>query len=643
MTPASTPQGFDTLGDAFDAVEEEPLFEPEPVADEDLYWAARSVEKVVDALKEHEDRFFGFAERRGYVEMWQQAAAEFYGMTGDAFSFGLDAANIGFDGADGELIKFRFAHMRSFIRQAVTRATKERPAFQTTAMTADSKSLESVDTVDQAAETAYQRGVGEERERLLVERAEVCAKTWGWARWDPDAGPFVTAPGQMPDGSPSPVMQRRRSGSHTVRILNSWDVIHDPTIEDEDDIPWHMAREKRSRWEVLAWLPKDDPEYDEKRDAIKGASPQDEIAFEALFGFNAENVNDDDVIPKWFYPPPMGDDLPDGRMLVVCGGKAIFDGPWRGYPQADVPQTPFVSYKHAEMLGTGLGYSDAWDLVVLQKMLTQLISDCATNIVANGRSLVVADEGLEVTEQQLANGMSILRKPVGSEAPGSINLSQLPDATQWFIGLVMQQFMAVMGENEVSRGNPSDNVKSGTMAALFDAMAVERGHAREAALNRWREKMVNLLLAITVEHADAPQVIETVGDGGRYEWKQYASSALQGFQLVRVKPTDAKMKSHAYRAEALQVLSKIPGAIENPAQAIELYTTGQWKQIFKGPQANLHRIARENEALRAGTPIAPGMPSPDDMPGQPPPLVTPDLPVFWWQNHLIEVKEQIGR
>jgi len=618
------------------------------------YWAADEGAVLAATLRDREQRWYNFAERRGYIDMWLSMLSEYYGIQPAALQ-GFDAAQVQLEGDQGELVRFRVNETRSYIRLAVTTTTKQRPAFQASTTASESISERQVDLVESIMDAIYRKWYGEIRERRLVERGELFATMWSWLQWDPTGGEPMERPVILPDGTVTPEMETIETPEIVAKILPPWQCITDPTVEHEEDLLWCIVRERRSRWEMLdLYAMKTDEQTGERYEdpelaaPIRNASVRTSIGYEALFGFDDGEVSDDDIVVTHFYHKSCGA-LRGGRYLCAIEDTVCYDSELRG-------PLPIKRYQPAEFVGSSLGYSDSWDLVVLNQMATQLTSDIATNLSTFGRQSVIADKGTEFSEEQLANGMYLIRKPVGSMTPQALMLAEIPSAGPFFLDYIDKKMQSVAGQNSVTRGDPSSNIKSGTMAALFASIAQDYQAGRQAALDEHREAVANLMLDLI--RAEAPEylVLEMVGEHERTALKEFRGEVLKPLRRVRVKPVPATLRTRAGQIEIANFLKDIPGAITTPEQAIEIITTGQVTPIYRASRAAITRIRWENEQLAAGAVTVQEVPSEpipaplDPMTGQPlgppeqgpPDEITPECPVLSTDNPFLHVPEHVA-
>lgn len=618
------------------------------------YWARSSGDRLCGIIKNREKRWYDFAERRGYIDMWLSMLTEYYGIQPTAL-LGFDAANIALEGDQGELVRFRVNEIRSYIRLAVTTTTKQRVAFQAKTTAVESVSEREVDLAESAMDATYHQWFGEKKERRLVERAELFATMWTWLQWEEDGGDPIERPVVLEDGQVTPETTSHPSPAIVAKVLPPWQVITDPTVEYEEDQLWFIVRERRSRWEMIEQYGyEQDPDTGERVESeayneIKNTNAYQAHGYEALFGFDDGEVSDDDIVIHHFYHKSCRA-LQGGRHTVCIGESVVFDEPFGG-------TIPLLRYQPAEFVGSALGYSDSWDLVVLNQMSTQLTSDAATNLSTFGRQSVTAEKGTEFSEEQLANGMHLIRIPKGAEPPKALMLAELPKATMAFLEFLDKKMQTVSGENSVTRGDPSSNIKSGTMAALFASIAQDYQHGRQVALELHREAVGNLMLDMIREQAPEYLVLEMVGEHQRSFIKDFRADGLRVMRRVGVKPVPATLRTRAGQLEMANFLKDVPGAITTPEQAIEVFTQGQVTPIYNASRAVISRVRWENEKFaKAEVTVqqVPGEPQPgppvgvDPMTGQPipgpmvegPPVeITPECPVFPTDNPFIHVPE----
>lgn len=616
----------------------------EQIPDDEKFWAARSDEAMAAAAQELEDDWWQYAQGHGYIDMWLAFIAEYFGQDPSTLG-GFEATQVGLDGEEGELVRFRIAELRVYVRQQINASTRERPSFKAAGLNTSHAVRSSIAIEDALADAVYEKHMGEKRERRLVERGEIAGRAFVWGKWDSKGGDrsqrpvMIPAGTQLPDGSvlqedtPMPgQMEAVVSGEPLNRVKCPWDVFEDPTIDDEDDHIWRVVRERRSKHELLA-------AYPDKADTIRQATLTNETAYELMFAFDSRLPREDDCVVKHVYVPPCSV-MPEGQYALLCGGKVLDRMPWAEAPMPG-DYMPVVLYEPSEMLECSFGYSESWDQLVIQQMLTQVVSDIATNISALGRQLLMLPQSSEISVDQLVNGMFAAYVPddqVGKIAAPM--LAQVGTGSQWFIGFLQKMNQMLAGENSVSMGDPSENIKSGTMAALFHAIAVEKKHQRQAALDRTREKVCTMNLDFIRSYAQGPMVAKVLGPDDAPKLQEFNPDVFEPVRQVYIETANPMLRTRSGQMEIANYLKDIPGAIRTPAQAVEALLTGKVTPMYKSSEAELALIQWENERLREGTRLeqvsepvtdSQGMPVVDPMTGQPKVdtyQTTPDVPVL---------------
>jgi len=616
-----------------DAADEEDsgAFAPDDGAE--VYWAAKPAEEVIEELQKKERSYFDFIARRGFGEAWLGAYCAYYGIDPDSLQW--ESHSIGTDGEQGELLRFRINEFRSYVRQSMTMAIGQRPAFEAVAVNDKYETLASIENSDTAINYIYWSKYGERKERRTVESGDLFGSGITWCNFDVDGGEEIDTPLQLPPeagGGPSPRMTKQRTGEMIIKSKKPWEWFCEPTLEDFDAHLWRCVRDDlTSKWEIAA-------RYPELRERILAATNSDEFAIEAWFGFDAEQVNSDLLVPKhWYHAKTRA--LPKGRYIVYVGSVVLYDGP------LPISVLPFVDYCPAEFIGTALGYADSWDMIPLNQMLDQVASDVATNVANLGRATMVAEEGIDIDVQSIADGMRVLVVPPGAAPPTYLQPPPLGEGAQFICNLLNEKFASISGLNPTARGQSTTNVTSGEMAALFHSIAIEVNSAKQMAVDSHRERTANLMLMIAKQYMRHPMLLTITGADGRKYSREVEPGAFKNVQEVVIKTASPMTRSQAGKLQKLQIMLGIPGAVETPEQVDEMLVSGQLKPVYKAVRAKTLRIAWENEQLRKGPPVQekPDELAPPNRDGTPATYeCTPTVPVLEVDPHHLHVPEHIA-
>lgn len=561
---------------------------PPEVADE--YWAKKSGQDLVGALKEKESIYFSAAARRGLASMWRIAWAQYYG-TDPANPGDMATQTLQRTGPAGKFTRFRINEFRSIVRQQNVIALGERPAFQALAINSDYDTLAQVEIADSAVTHFYKETVGETREREVLEGDGVFGGAFGHVRWDFDGGETVDVDTPIEGAPPDPETGQvptmpipKKSGSPYCTINYDWDVVRDPTGRE---LQWCIVRERTSKWEVAAKR----PEFAEQ---ITKANVLDENGLDFIYSQDIDTANSDDCIVRHFYHERCAA-MPEGRYVGVCAGEILWDMP------CPVPKgVPVVEMRSARYVCSSFGYCDGWDLIAVQEMIDQLCSDTASNLGTFGRQILFYDKGSDFDFDKLAEGLVAFGKTPGTQEPKAVNYAEMPESIQWFLEYLHERHQSISGLNSVARGDPKANIRTGTMAALFHSIAIEFQSARQAALDGFRERMANLILDMVRENSDAPFLIEVAGEDERPYLKAFASQSISGVRRVRMVTANPMLRSQAGRLEVFNAIKDYPP--EMHGAAIELIVSGNSKGFTEKTRSGELRIQWENEQLSKGIP-----------------------------------------
>lgn len=579
------------------------------------YWANKDGDELYGILRQKEEEFYTAAERRGLVPMCRTSYAQYYGLSNSSNSGpsgGFESQTISFEGENGELLAITINEFRSYCDQIFNMTTKNRPSFEAQAVNTDADSLSGVEAANQYLQYYFEQTYGERKEHEVVKIEGLHGKGWTHIEWDPDGGPDVQIDTQVPGppeagGAPLTAKETVKSGEFIISALPWWRVIAEPYRSEFDIHLWRMVVFTRSKWEMIA-------RYPIKAKEIEGAGYEGSSREFAFPGSDPARRDSDDMLTcRIFYHARSGA-VPRGRKVLFVGSVMVAD---EDLPIDDIPLIDLMS---CELQGTSFGMSDLWNLIPLNQLKAQIMSDVATNIEAFGRPPLVLTEGSDIDLDALANGQKVVFKPRDTDDPAPMKFPQIPDVTFKVFDLLRTLEQSISGLNAVFRGEPQSNITSGAMAALFDNRAIENQSPRQAALDLMRERIGNVLLQYLKRYATHPQLVAIAGEDERGYIESFTKEDLAGVHRVVVKTANPMLRSQAGRMQLAEILRQWPGQpISDPAQIIALITTGQWKPMYQETRASQLHIKTENEELMKGPPIQQVEQPPDPLTGMPTP------------------------
>lgn len=575
--------------------------------DPTVYWADLPPDQIAAALTEQTDKYFEALDAIRMRSIWGITYSQLFGMDprhpGEMVSH-----RINFDGEEEENIIFRVNDTRSLLKQSVTLAIGQRPAYQCLAINDDFDSMAQVATCDSAFTYVMNRAYGEDLERYKVELAKMCGWSWDWHRWDHEGGDDVEV---APNDPQAAVMQKVRSGAPTVTPVPAWRAAHDTGCKDGRHA-WVIIAEDRSKWELAASHTFNAFTGEDQTADILAIDCSEKHGFSMLSSGSDDwmQAKDSDAVTVRHFYHARTAALPDGRYVGVAGNIVLWDWP---LPSAELPATCFMPTKLAD---TAFGYSDVWDMLPMQQMADQLISDQATNATLFGRPNAYMDEGTTMTASDIGRGGSLFTKKPGTEPPGIVQYPAMNEQPMNLMEHILSRQAKNFGLNESVRGAPGSETSSGTSQALMHSQALEFASADTQALDASRIANGNLTLNSIKQNALYPFVIEVAGESE----KPYASSfdvdKFKAVKRVHVTTISPMLKTQAGRTDVYDKTKDIPNAWSNPQQVVQFLSTGQWKPTHASASARSMRIKWENEQLAKGimVPVAAGQ-NPFSTPG----------------------------
>lgn len=601
------------------------------------YWANKPEDELFGILRDKEEECHSAYERRGLFTMNRVAFAQYYGMTGAGGSGpgGMwETQCIQFEGENGELLVCSINELRSYWDQIFNMTTKNRPSFEAQAINTDVDSMAQVEASDNYLQYYYEQNFGERKEKEVVKREGLYGKGWTHIDWDPDGGPDVEIDDEVPSpmgGLPSKTTAK--AGELLISCLYPWQVIHEPYRSESDTHLWRMVIFTRSKWEMIARYPLFAKRIEQSN--YEGCSR--EYAFPGSDA--ARRESDDQITIRIFYHARCAV-IPLGKKITFVGSVMV--------DSADLPvdEIPLVDFMSNELHGTSFGISDLWNMIPLNQLKAQIMSDIATNVEAFGRPPLVLEEGQDLDLDALADGQKVVFVPPNSTRPEPMKFPSVPDASFKALELLRLFDQSISGLNAVYRGEPGNNVSSGAMAALFDNRAVENQSPRQAALDLMRERIGNILLQYLKKFATHPQLVAVAGKDERGMMDSFTKEDIAGVHRVIVKTANPMLRTQAGRMQLAETLRDWPGQpLSDPAQIIQLLTTGQFKPAYNMTRISQLRVDYENEVLLTGPPVQ-TTEAPDPMTGLPVQKQTvPAVPVLASDNardHLLGVLEVLN-
>jgi hypothetical protein len=568
--------------DIEDVEEEEPFDFAEKFWLKQPYYSDEFAQEVVERFGRHIDLW---NESAHGMTVWNayRAYHNISGQEGDPLT------QISAAGEQGELLAIAIPHYRTLVRHQIALFTAERPAWDPQARTADSASAREVPGTVNLLDYVASYGHLDQRLAEQVELMMVAGAGYFVTGWDPNIGTDAR-------------------GWFTQRVFAPWELCHE-RVRTYDDASWWVYRAYESRWDWVAKHAETDPA---KARRIAELDTTKETFATSFYDYGSDlNDEEGDRIAVLYVVARPTLACPEGRLAIIASDDLVlFDGP---YPYGD--DITISRMCASEFLGTCLPYSDSWGVLAPAEALNAILSMILTRIDTCGVPNFCVPEGSEIEFSDVAGGNSVWKLPPGQEKPSVVDLLQIPEALPAVMSGLETQIEQVVGINATTRGNPGDNVSSGSMAALLQSMAIQFNSNLERAWVLNLERIGTHHVRVFQRMASEEHAISVMGSDNQWTVKSFKGDDLKGILRVTVKTASALSKTTAGRAEIAEKLLE-RGAC-NPQEYLRVIQTGTLEPLFAGPVGQLSGIKARCEKLSRGQ----------------------ESPPISWDNHELCVRE----
>jgi hypothetical protein len=495
-------------------------------------------------------------------------------------------------GEVGELLAMAIPHYRSLVRHQIALFTAERPAWDPQARTADADSARQVPMASNLLDFVASVGHLDARLAEQCELMMVAGEGYMIVGWDENTG-------------------LGGRGWFTQRVYAPWEVAHE-RVRTYDDTTWWIHRAFENRWDWVARFATDDPEKAERIAKIDADKGEFATAFRE---YEQHTVTDDgDRIAVLYVIAKPTIACPQGRLSIVAADDLVlFDGP---YPYGeDVTVSRLCA---SEFLGTSIPFSDSWGVLAAAEASNAILSMILTRIDTCGVPNFCVPEGSEIEFSDVAGGNAVWKLPPGMEKPSVVDLLQIPDVLPAIYQMLSGEMEKTVGVNSVTRGQPQENVSSGSMAALLQSMAIQFNSNLERAWVLNLERIGTHHIRVFQRMATEEHAVSVVGADQRWTVSSFKGEDLGGILRVSVKTANALSKTTAGRAEIGDKL--LQRSAITPQEYLRIIQTGQLEPTFHGPVGELTSIKSRGEKLQRGQPA----------------------PALVWDNHSLCIREFKG-
>lgn len=476
-------------------------------------------------------------------------------------------------GENGEFLALSTNHFRGLIRHQLALVTADRPTWDPQARTSDSESAKQVELCRNLLDYVMSAKRFDQKLYDQTELSLVAASGFQALGWDASLG-------------------LEGEGDVWSQSLAPWEVWHENT-RSYADVQTHIFRRYESRWDWVAHFAESDPDKAQRLAALA----VDQMLMCGVQSVDITNQSESDRIPVLYVYANATKACPTGRVSIVAGEDLVLlDGP---SPYGAI--SPIVRMCPSEFMGSSVPCADSWSLLPLMEAYNAINSMMMTRVDLFGVPDIAVAEGAEF-EQGTMGGANLIKGMLGQQAPALLDMLQIPSALANFLASIKSSMEELSGINSVTRGNPSENITSGSMAALMQSMAIQFNSAIERAYTFNLEAIGTHLIRIYQTMASEKQLISIAGTDEQWVAREFQKEDLALVSRVAVRTASALGKTVAGRYDLATKMLEMK-VIEDPRQYLEVVNTGNLTPIFKGPVDELTLIKGENERIRRGQPV----------------------------------------
>jgi len=484
------------------------------------------------------------------------------------------SSDILFAGDRGEITLSKVNHVRNLVQHFLALTTSDRPAFDPVAANDTYEAYEAVDLSKDILQ--YYSHELEQTVSRVTERAWVTSEGFLLVEWDPTSGDTLEYDDETGEA--------RRQGDFRFEPFSALDIVRVPNKIPEQ-VPWWIVRKKLNRFDVAA-------QYPEHKDYLLCLEETDQAyrreGTEYPGSWSSQNDEDIYVYTLYHKKTPA---VPNGAMVVFVEGQILLRDvlPYR--------ELTLIRESPGDFLDSSLGYTPVFDILGLQEAYDSLFSTVLTNQTAFGVQTISATKSSGLTYDSLDTGLGVIWRNDGTDAPVPLNFTKTPPEIFEFIRMVASQMEMLMGANSVVRGQPNDNIKTGSAMALLVANATQFASAFTRSHTQLQERLATLILTILQDFAEDERIITIVGPNRRPAIRRFTGGQLKSIRKVFVNIGSPLTRVTAGRLQIAQDLIQT-GA--SPERYMEVVETGRLTPVTSREHSQFMLLQSENDEIKQG-------------------------------------------
>jgi hypothetical protein len=326
-------------------------------------------------------------------------------------------------------------------------------------------------------------------------------------------------------------------------------------------------------------------------------SSANQILDEAYLNLGHSKAPDSVIVYETWVKPGATKLMPQGGVIISID-DILISMYKDGFPY-DHQMYPFTKFEH---IPTATFYADSpiVDLSQLQKEYNGLRSEIAEAGRRMAKPQLIAPMG-SIVPSKLTNepGLVIQYKP-GMAAPQPLPLSPLP---QYYLDQqdrVLNDWIDISGEREVSRGDTPAGVTSGTAISYLQEASNQYLTPQFQSIEMGIEKIATQTVELFVQYVDIPRKIRTIGADGAFDTMLLKGADIASGTDIRIESGSSFAKSKAAQEARVMDMFAV-GIIDQPA-ALRMLEVGGVQRVMDTMNVAERKAQRENIKMKMLTP-----------------------------------------
>jgi hypothetical protein len=560
------------------------------------YFAVDPVNEFLPKLKQKIERFHRYKESTGEFAKWRRSYNLYFGNHVDA----SDSQNVSKVGEDGELTAYGINYYRNLVKHFLALTCSQKPSYDYRSKNSDLVSQQQARLANSVIDGyLVEKRMGRHMKQA-AERALVFKLGYTFTQWDTTQGrELMPEPVLNDDGTPKldddgqPIQKIKYEGDPTMTSKSPWDIIHDVDLRDWSKNKWVIVKEFENKYDLGAQYPK----YKDEIEALAKNYDFKEYSVSRVIQSMVDQ-EDGELIPVYYFYHLPTSSLPSGRFTkFLTTNICLYDG---AYPYGK--KLPVNRITPGEMFDTVDGYSDFYDIMVLQQVLNMNASTILTNQNAFGVQSVWIPGNANITSEQLSNGMHVLKGGTPDSKPQPLNLTATPAEVFKNGEMVKAAMKELVGLSDAVTGNADQNKLSGIAITRLQAMAYQYSSNFQQSWAELQEDNGTFMIYLLQNFAGTKRMTASAGKYNKNAMESWTGKDLDQIDRIVCDVSNPLFKTYAGRMDlADKFLDK--GLIHDISKYYEVVETGNIEPLFESDVAKSELIRKENEILMSGGPV----------------------------------------